>query len=114
MMRKVLIACPDDGISYILCRYLSNCEVYTCDTGEEALCQIDQLQPDIALIFLSLPKLDGLTVLRRASFRPPVIIALSAFVTNDLLHTAADLGIMEIVLIPFSLQYLFGIINKYM
>ena len=113
MMRKVLIACPEDSVTYILCRYLSHCEVYTCDTGPEALAQIDLLQPDILLLFVSLPALDGLTVLKRARFGPPVVIALSSAVTAEILNTATDLGVTEIVRIPFSLQYLLRIINKY-
>ena len=52
-----------------------NIEVHTAGTGKEGLELADQVDPDLALVDLRLPDIDGIQVLRelrtRASRRPP-------------------------------------------
>ncbi len=114
MMRRILIACSIDGFSRILRRDLSCCEVYTCSTGPEALEQIEVLHPDLLVIFLSLPYKDGLTVLKESSFKPPAIIALTNLLTNSIINTASDLGVLDLIPIPCSMEYLKDAIHRYL
>jgi DNA-binding NarL/FixJ family response regulator len=62
--------------------------------GESALCQIQSLTPDIALLDLDMPKLDGLAVLRRLNsqgLKVPTIF-LTIHSGEELFHQAMDLG----------------------
>jgi len=62
--------------------------------GEAALAQIQQLKPDIAVVDLDMPKLDGLGVAReiRRKRLPVEIVVLSIHGEEDLFHAAMDLG----------------------
>ena len=113
-MPKVLIASAIDGISQILARDLHGCDVQACCTGPDALQTINRFRPDLLVIDLMLPGMDGLSVLRRSSFQPPTIIALSSIATISILQAAADLGICEVILIPCSVAYLKDVILKYL
>ena len=104
-MPRVLIASAIDGISQILARDLHGCDVQTCCTGPDALQAITRFHPDLLVIDIMLPGMDGLSVLRRSSFQPPTI---------SILQAAADLGICEVILIPCSVAYLKDVILKYL
>ena len=68
--------------------------VGTAGDGPETLTKLQELQPDLLLLDLVLPKLDGLEVLRRmqeAGERCPVIV-LSGFINNKVVADCAALG----------------------
>jgi two-component system response regulator EvgA len=60
--------------------------VAQCTTGEDALKQIRELQPDVVVLDLDLPRMDGITLLQRLRHNQTLskIIVLSA-TDNDLL-----------------------------
>ncbi|HEX5619413.1 MAG TPA: response regulator transcription factor [Solirubrobacteraceae bacterium] len=62
--------------------------------GEEALALIEQLLPDVALIDLVMPRMDGIEVIRRLRERAPDVraIVLSSFVDDDKLFPAVRAG----------------------
>ena len=62
--------------------------------GEAALDQIQLLQPDIAVVDLDMPKLDGLGVARELQRKrlPVDLVILSIHGEEDLFHAAMDLG----------------------
>lgn len=62
--------------------------------GEQAVAMAGKLQPDCLVLDLMLPKLDGLTVLKRVQDmeKPPACLALSAFVSEHTAAQAAALG----------------------
>ena len=64
------------------------------DDGEDALRQIQELQPDVALLDLKLPGLDGLAVLRAlgGADAPTRTLLLSAYVGGDLIVEAFEAG----------------------
>lgn len=53
--------------------------------GEEALTRIEETRPDVVLLDVRMPVLDGLGVLRRLQGRPdaPAVIVLTTFDTDD-------------------------------
>src|SRR5260370_24155815 len=71
-MRKVLIA-EDNAVNRELLRELLETRGYTvleaCD-GQEALHMIDQAQPDILLLDIGMPVLDGFAVVRKIRENP--------------------------------------------
>jgi two-component system, NarL family, response regulator LiaR len=62
--------------------------------GEEALALIEQLTPDVALIDLVMPRMDGIEAIRRLRERAPDVraIVLSSFVDDDKLFPAVRAG----------------------
>jgi len=63
--------------------------------GEAALALIEELKPDIAVLDVDMPKLDGFGVARELQKRrlPVKIIFLTIHSEEDLFHAAMDLGI---------------------
>jgi DNA-binding NarL/FixJ family response regulator len=63
-------------------------------SGEDALALVDRLQPDLVLLDISLPGIDGLETCRRlTSVRPaPVVVLISADDDPVLRDTARDHG----------------------
>src|SRR3990167_4060754 len=59
--------------------------VGSADTGEEALAQLEKLEPRLALVDLGLPDVSGQDVISRASQlpRPPLMLAHTVFEDRD-------------------------------
>jgi DNA-binding NarL/FixJ family response regulator len=68
--------------------------------GEEALEQIEQFQPAVALVDILMPKLDGIEVLRRAHLSTPgtALLLYTGFSDRALLTEALDAGAQGFVL----------------
>ena len=88
-MRKVLIA-EDNAVNRELLRELLETRGYTvleaCD-GQEALHMIDQAQPDILLLDIGMPVLDGFAVVRKIRENPHLaklpVVAVTAYAMQD-------------------------------
>ena len=74
--------------------------------GQTAAQQIESHKPDIVLLDLMLPKLDGLSILKLANqLQPrPISLVLSSFVTDFVAGTVASLGARYLMLKPCSAQ----------
>lgn len=70
--------------------------------GKCAVERIATLQPDVLVIDMLLPELDGVSVLRRAAqmMNPPVVLVLTGFMTGYLSGTAGELGIEYFMSLP--------------
>ena len=68
--------------------------VAEADDGETALAQVRELKPDIAVLDVDMPKLDGLGVAREIQKRkiPVHVVFLTIHSEEDLFHAAMDLG----------------------
>ena len=103
---KLLIAVKSEIITDLLVSSLSMHEVHTCDTGTDALAMLETHRPDALILDLTLPVMDGLTVLRKASFRPHSILALTNIATEAVLLAAADAGVQDMILIPCTIRHI--------
>jgi DNA-binding NarL/FixJ family response regulator len=74
--------------------------------GESALSMITRLQPDIALLDIEMPKLDGLAVAREVAKRglKTHIIFLTLHSNHDLFRSAMDLGCKGYILKDSAVQ----------
>lgn len=83
-------------------------EVTTAETGAAALELAGQRAPDLVVLDLGLPDLDGLEVIRRLRARGPLmpIIVLSARTTSHDKVAALDLGAVDYVTKPFDMHEL--------
>ena len=89
-----------DGIKYI-CMTTSDIElVGEAANGEDALKLCHELQPDVALIDLMMPGMDGIAATRVIREQCPEvkILVLTSFNTPDLLHQAIEAGANSYVL----------------
>jgi DNA-binding NarL/FixJ family response regulator len=68
--------------------------VGTVESGEESLVATERLQPDLVLMDVRLPGMDGLEATRglRASARPPVVVLLSTYDEDDFGARARECG----------------------
>lgn len=68
--------------------------------GEEAVVQAKRLKPDVILMDLMMPKMDGIAAIReiQTSQMPTQIIALTSFITEDKVFPAIKAGAMGYLL----------------
>lgn len=95
---RVLIADPNEDLRLLLKDALESEEdmevAATASDGPEALRLIAEKKPDIVLLELILPKLDGLGVLRKLSEteNAPAVLVLTGFVNASVIAGSAELG----------------------
>jgi DNA-binding response OmpR family regulator len=106
---KVLVVEDDSDISELLTLYFESkgYEVETAHDGLEALAQLQRVQPDLMLLDVVLPKLDGWSVLTavRAQSRMPVILLTSLDDTDDVIK-GLSLGADDYLCKPFEIREL--------
>lgn len=102
-MQTVLIAEKSEILAEALAEELRReYTVHICCRGDAAGALLAELRPDILIIDLMLPYVDGLTVLREAVYTPPYILALSNILPDSVLQAAWDAGAKFIMQIPCS------------
>ena len=108
--QRVLVVDDEPLVCDLLARGLSarGLVVETAADGQEALEAVRREPPDLVLIDICLPKLDGLEVLRRLQEERPRIpvITLSGAGDEEVARRSLDLGAADFLMKPFSLEYL--------
>jgi two-component system alkaline phosphatase synthesis response regulator PhoP len=101
----VLVVDDEPAIVEIVRDYLADAgyRVSTARSGDEALRQIRSIRPDLIVLDLGLPGLDGLDVTRtiRASSRVPIIMLTARSAEADRV-VGLELGADDYVIKPFS------------
>jgi response regulator NasT len=70
--------------------------------GEEAIARAEELKPDLAVMDIKMPNMDGITAAKRmAELKIPVVL-LTAFSQKELVEQAAEAGAMAYVVKPFT------------
>lgn len=104
-MKKILVVDDEKPISDIVKFNLTKegYEVYTAYDGEEALAQVEEVVPDLVLLDLMLPKIDGLEVCRaiRKNHDMPIIMVTAKDSEIDKV-LGLELGADDYVTKPFS------------
>jgi DNA-binding response OmpR family regulator len=102
---RVLVVDDEPIVREVLARYLSR-DGFTVDTaedGEEALAAFGRSRPDLVLLDLMLPRLDGLEVFRRMRGEAgPAVIMLTARGEETDRIVGLELGADDYVVKPFS------------
>ena len=71
--------------------------------GDEAVTLVETLEPDVALLDIKMPGLDGIEVTRQvAAGRHAAVVILSAFSQRDLIEQAMDAGAMAYLVKPYQ------------
>ena len=71
--------------------------------GEEAIAQAEEKKPDLAILDVKMPKLDGISAAEKISKICPTLM-LTAFSQRDLVERARDAGVMSYVVKPFTID----------
>ncbi len=111
---KVLVADDNREFVEVLKDYLSQqegiAEVFTSFNGAETLESIEQYEPDVVVLDIIMPHLDGIGVLEKLNAsdvgKRPRIIMLTAFGHESMTHRAVELGADYYILKPFDLEVL--------
>ena len=82
--------------------------VEQCSSGAEALDAVQRLKPDVLVLDVRMPKVDGLTVLRELAARksPTRVVLLTAEINDNEVLEAVRLGVSSIVLKETASQML--------
>jgi two-component system response regulator VicR len=104
-VKKILVVDDEKPISDIVKFNLTKegYEVYTAYDGEEALEKVNEIEPDLILLDLMLPKMDGLEVCRevRKNYDTPIIMVTAKDSEIDKV-LGLELGADDYVTKPFS------------
>lgn len=90
-------------------------EVSTAKAGREVLMAVDRETPDLVLLDLRMPGLDGFSVLRELRLRPesaPPVIVLSAKGMEEDRQAALAAGAREYLMKPFTVAQLVGAVRR--
>ena len=81
------------------------CQVFCCENGRDALETLSLRHPDVLVLDLMLPQMDGISLLNgmAASGDMPRILALSSYVSPYILEQAEKLGVRILMEKPCSL-----------
>ena len=105
LIGRVLVVEDDDDIADVLRRSLrqEGHEVRTAGDGEEALSMAAEFVPDLVVLDLGLPKLDGVDVCRklRAAGDVPILILTARTDTGDRVE-GLDAGADDYLVKPFE------------
>ncbi len=69
--------------------------------GDDALTQIRALEPDLALLDIKMPGLDGIEVAAKVKDLKTTVVLLTAFSQRDLIESARDAGVVAYLVKPF-------------
>lgn len=104
-MKKILVVDDEKPISDIIKFNLKKegYDVYTAYDGEEALQKVEEINPDLILLDLMLPKIDGLEVARevRKTHNMPIIMVTAKDAEIDKV-LGLEMGADDYVTKPFS------------
>lgn len=97
--RKALIADPAEEFREALAHALSpGFQVICCARGDEIPGLLASEKPDLLIMELSLPGLDGISLLEQLSERPPVLVVtdlISPYVHNALMRLQVEYAILK-------------------
>lgn len=107
---RVLVVDDEPDVRQVLSEFLSvkGYEVLAAASGVEALAVLDAFEPEVVLLDVSMPEMDGSEVLKRiVSSRPGLpVIMVTANADVETTSKILDLGAADYVPKPFDLQYL--------
>ena len=116
----VKVLCADDSrtIRFVIARALSHyeCTVLEASNGEEGLAIALREKPDIVLIDMSMPILDGVGMLAKfkqnESLKKTPVIMMSAESAREKVLAVAGLGVNDYLVKPFRMNHLITKINQ--
>ncbi len=103
-----------ESISFMLQKYRPEIGIAgTAMSGREAIKAAEEYKPDIILIDVKMPGIDGLEALREIKRRNPNVLPIltTAYERFDIAQTAFELGVQDYILKPFSREKLINAVD---
>ena len=118
--KSYLVLVVDDSVDNVVVLSLDlqneGYRVVTASNGEEAVSVASLTHPNIILMDISMPQLDGLAATRRIreneTLRDVPVIAITAFSTEGFRRAAYDVGIQGYLVKPIDLQRMHELIRR--
>jgi len=117
---RILIADDDHICRYLLCKIVENHfkEIYEARNGVDAVEQARDYQPDVILMDVQMPQMDGFTALERlkadeATALIPVVMISAGHVMPADIKRGFDLGARDYVKKPFNIFELPKMLERY-
>jgi CheY-like chemotaxis protein len=114
---KTVLVVEDDDMSFLYLNQLfilTKCHLIRARTGAEALREFDSRSPDIILMDIQLPDIEGTEVtqiIRQSGSQIP-IIAQTAGKSGEEQEKAIKAGCSAVLIKPFSMEKLFEVILR--
>jgi DNA-binding response OmpR family regulator len=113
--KKILVVDDEPEVRQLMEHFLTErgYEVHIAENGRLGLAALDTFRPDVVLLDMHMPELDGLETLKRIAARAPSLPVIMVTVNDDVETTARllQLGAADYVPKPFNLDYLEQAIN---
>jgi CheY-like chemotaxis protein len=109
-MKRILVVEDDNSLSVLLRLIMKvqqdDWDVSSAATGLEALAQVEKVRPDLILLDIMMPEMDGLEVARRVKgderYKDQKIVILSALSDAETQRKAMEAGVVEYWTKPIS------------
>jgi two-component system chemotaxis response regulator CheY len=115
-MAKILIVDDAEFLRVRITKMLSGdgFEVFEADNGLKAVATYKQIHPDLVLMDVTMPEMDGLSALKEIrSFDPQAkVIMLTALGQESVVLEAVKSGARDFVVKPFERDRVMGAIHK--
>jgi DNA-binding NtrC family response regulator len=116
MSKTILVVDDEKEICTVLSDNLSQegYRVFTANSGKTALELVKKEKPDLVLLDIRMPEMDGIEVLRRIKKmkKEIVVIMLTAYGTLETARKAMKLGAYDYITKPFDLFSLKSIVKE--
>jgi DNA-binding response OmpR family regulator len=120
LSRRILVVDDDPRLLHVVAMYLSieGYDVDTASNGEEGLRLLEQRRPDLVILDVMMPGIDGLEACRRIKSNPetraiPVVLFTALSRTDDVENGRAA-GANRFINKPFSLIGLGAVIRSFL
>jgi DNA-binding response OmpR family regulator len=115
MPGKILVVDDEPEVRRLMEHFLTErgYEVRIAENGRLGLAALDTFTPDVVLLDMHMPEMDGLETLQRLASRAPSLPVIMVTVNDDVETTSRllQLGAADYVPKPFNLEYLEQAIN---
>ncbi|HEY7251902.1 MAG TPA: response regulator [Methylomirabilota bacterium] len=112
---KILVVDDEPEVRKLMEHFLTDrgYQVRLAANGREGLAAIDSFAPDVVLLDMHMPEMDGLETLKELAVRAPGLPVIMVTVNEDVQTTSRllQLGAADYVPKPFNLDYLEQAIN---
>ncbi|HEY7039121.1 MAG TPA: response regulator [Methylomirabilota bacterium] len=113
--RKILVVDDEPEVRKLMEHFLTDrgYEVRLAENGRQGLAELETFNPDVVLLDMHMPEMDGLETLKQLSARAPGLPVIMVTVNEDVQTTSnlLQLGAADYVPKPFNLDYLEQAIN---
>jgi DNA-binding response OmpR family regulator len=117
--RRILVVDDDPRLLHIVAMYLGieGFDVATASNGEEGLREVDARRPDLIILDIMMPGMDGVEACRRIRSNPETgdipILMFSALSGDDDVERARLAGANHLITKPFNLVGLGSVVKSF-